>query len=787
MEQYDTFLKSNPTGVSPETFQAFYRTTLNPFAEIAAGYLNKVNDLTRASPNRSELSRTVHVMLIEYLMLFGQRQQAHLEILKLNTSFPATQFPDVLRLYLLDMIQPKSKQDDTPAGEKVRLRQADELLDSYVAAHGYDIQSKRLLVNWKILTGRAAEALKVLETDPVFKNKNILDKQLLMAALFANNETSKGAEVERQLPQDLWQRQKQIRDVMPLNTNQTTVLNRVIEEGKRRYENGIEQLNRGAVKEAIKDFVGCLEYSKLQLVARDGLKNALTLLAFEDPKEARKISLELLNRKDTPPEPAAYLGAAWAALKLDQFGNDGKGWKDFLEDPNPEKGPTLTAAIDGWTAASTASDAERHMVYAAFWKSANQPDKAWGEAILAMQMCKPSESPERILDFLIQLATEVQDPLHLKDADLFLERLQGKQSESQLLYRLRGMLREAEGKTDEAITNFENLVKIAPMDPWGFPQLTDIYSRTGQKAKAEDALSRWRKADPNSPTMMLETVRQAYLFSTPEEAERKAEDYLKFALDKVDAIVGATFPADLDEQGKLKLSQAEVKKHRDDAVNQLTLEAEILVSRIFHQVKADALAEKWAMKVVSKWPEHTGGLLALVAALVGQEKWDKALAECDAVLKAADPKDGLNISIARSYKAWLLAVKFNKPEEGLKVFNESRINVFSKQELPADRLNADILDLYGDVEEAVAKTQPGVYQMLAKDFDAAVRRFPCDPRMLLHLARAYNGMGQRDDAKKQYNKALALLGIPELALVREDIKQKVKTSAEAELQTLGAQ
>jgi cytochrome c-type biogenesis protein CcmH/NrfG len=79
---------------------------------------------------------------------------------------------------------------------------------------------------------------------------------------------------------------------------------------------------------------------------------------------------------------------------------------------------------------------------------------------------------------------------------------------------------------------------------------------------------------------------------------------------------------------------------------------------------------------------------------------------------------------------------------------------FSRKPIPGDRLPAEVLDTFGEISKSMNK--PEVATEMRDLFQAAVKRYAADPRMYLHLGRAYAGLKDSGKARDMFATAAAL-------------------------------
>src|SRR5450759_621862 len=89
----------------------------------------------------------------------------------------------------------------------------------------------------------------------------------------------------------------------------------------------------------------------------------------------------------------------------------------------------------------------------------------------------------------------------LGDAEPLLRRLTAERADDSGIHLQLGRVLEAEGKKDEAITEFQTVVKLAPADSDAQRELADLYSSAGKNDLAETAYRSLVAAQPKDPEL----------------------------------------------------------------------------------------------------------------------------------------------------------------------------------------------------------------------------------------------------------------------------------------------
>src|SRR5262249_3664282 len=107
--------------------------------------------------------------------------------------------------------------------------------------------------------------------------------------------------------------------------------------------------------------------------------------------------------------------------------------------------------------------------------------------------------------------------------------------------------------------------------------------------------------------------------------------------------------------------------------------------------------------------------------------------------------------LAGNNLAWLLSQERGAQAEALAVLHQVCQGRYSHRPLSGDRPPLDLLDTMGVVLRSARRNEDAV-----KLFREAARRYKEEPRVFLHLARAYAGLQQYQAASENLDRAARL-------------------------------
>ena len=239
----------------------------------------------------------------------------------------------------------------------------------------------------------------------------------------------------------------------------------------------------------------------------------------------------------------------------------------------------------------------------------------------------------------------------------------------------------------------------------------------GQLAAAQSWTAKWRQKQPDNSVMILESVRQDIVAGRTEEALTKSDQYI---IEQVE--LAKKGPASGAEDEKAK--QARIK-----AVREL---AQVAVAQTWQNAGKPAEAEQWVNECLKEDPKYMDARLLRTFIAIDRKDWQTVRDVNEDILK-----DDKNNQVAKSNLAWVLAVHFDQPAEGLKIVRSMLVGPFSGKEIPVESLTADFLNIVGEVYEQALrkKVEQDLQPKMLQIFDLASKRYQSDPRMFLYFRR----------------------------------------------------
>jgi Flp pilus assembly protein TadD len=141
----------------------------------------------------------------------------------------------------------------------------------------------------------------------------------------------------------------------------------------------------------------------------------------------------------------------------------------------------------------------------------------------------------------------------LGDAEPLLRKLAGERADDSGIHLQLGRVLEAEGKKDEAITEFQTVVKLAPADSDAQRELADLYSSAGKNDLAETAYRALVANQPKDPELHRGLGRALLLQKKFPEAEQEFLAALRLKRDWPEVYVDLAFAANENKNYELTI------------------------------------------------------------------------------------------------------------------------------------------------------------------------------------------------------------------------------------------
>jgi Tfp pilus assembly protein PilF len=719
-----------------------------------------VAQLIEQLPQGSPLQRAARQLQVSYLASIGRIADAENALASLKRDFPES-IP-VLRQEIA-LILRKNPKD---ASDRV-----DALIQDFLKNFPQETNARFLWAEWLINTRREGQAVAYLE-DPAnfpFGQTDPRVNALRAVAYSRLGEREKAVEAAQLLPADPNAEALKIR----LAATSLEEMQKQVREEMTRYESNavltymnaqLAFLKRNYV-EAAQGFFQALEFTRVKGAARQGVLNALLSLALENPEKALELSTEMLQ--DHPGEPELLLGYAFACLQLDRVG-DPRQKSDRPKD--------MSTALDQMEQAFIVNRNDRlsgPLAKARMWMWAGRPDLARNEVKRALAV-EPKN--DRALLLGARLAVESADAVDIGVGLEYLKLLKEKEGFPAEVFLLEGRLLDRDGKLVEAIRSYETYVDREPMQSAGYHSLVTALIRASQYERAQAWVQRWQARLPLDPLPGGAMVRILVATGKTAEARQMVSEFLARYEQAVKERLASlkpegAMPAEEFEKQKEKILLAQMDQAR------FALAGGLLPGGLYEE------AEALIREVLRRQPESVEANLALgdlyVARLQAQPDSPQRNAWLQQAKRAyetvyADHKGHL---VAGNNLAWLLVKFEGDAETALRYLQEVRTGRHSKQPIAPERLPAELLDTFGEVYKALDK--PDLYPEMRAMFEAARVRYPNDPRMYLHLANAYAGLGDKAKARSLYAAAISLASQPQRTTLKPETLAEVIRQAKA--------
>ncbi len=691
-------------------------------AELIQGNLQGAREQLAKLRPPSPADRAARLVYANLLLLLGQRKDAENAINSLATDYPDS--IDVLRARCLLLAAPQKPDSREPDPDGVAA--ADTLIRKFMKDYPADKAARLFYAEWLVQTRRAERAVEYLRDPAQFAPDDPAAQRLLGFALLRLGQREAAQKVLAGLPRDpnldliliqtaitREQGEKHLQDALKRYENQ----------GRFRVYEAMLRLQEGKFEEAVRGFASAIEFTEVRNAARSGLVLALISYVMSQPEKGRQLALQMVQ--EMPDEANLYLVAADAALLAEEVGDPSDRW---------EAVKTMYAALNKWEEIVSKQGTPRAEIGYTKAKAhyyAGYPERARREALNALAQ-KEDHGPTLLL--LAEL--HLEPPAELERTREFLERARKAIPTDARLPYLEARVHQATGQWAQAAAIYQKLVQENPNDPTPRPLLIAALETAGQRDAALQQAREWLAQMPDNAAAARETIRLLALTGNKAEAVQLADRFVSQQMAAAKKRLGEQQPP---------LPPAEQERQLDAARNELLL----LVATAFHKGNAPEEALVRLREVTGRDPNHLGALLLLGEIALAAQRWDEAIAAYNAVLKS-QPRH----FVAGNNLAWILAEKLQQPDRALLIVQEIWKGRGGVKPVAPERLPAEFLDTIGVIYKKLNRTD--LFAEMRTIFEAAVRRYPADPRMYLYLADAQAGLGERSKALENYDMAFRL-------------------------------
>lgn len=720
----------------------------NRTREAIRGYEKAVNELLAGRlKNLGPANRQARLAYAAYEARTGRRDEAEARLGGLAQDYKDSL--DVLRARTTMLITPR---DSTATGiDKNGVSKADLLIKQFLEVYKDNTAAKLYWAEWLVRTDRPTEAINYLGDPKVFPEGGDAVNRIRVTALYQAGRADEARQVLSQLAPDPVVDALLIRAAASREAGDKRVreaLGRYENQGFFRVYEGITQLGDKKYPEAIQTFASAIELTQVRPVARAGLQQAMAAYALVDPPKARETALKLAEVM--PNEPTIYLGAADAALAMEDIGTPADNWVQKK---------TMYAAVNKWREVARAelkiSDEDANLVKARARLVAGDLAGARTEA---MGNRKPDGSFTHFPTLLFLAELALAPPADTATArERYETALRLTPNDPRLPY-LDALIKQTDGKWTEAAEVYARLVALAPRNPTPYARLLHAQEKANKPEDALKTARAWYAATPDDARAAVALIRQLALAKALDEAKKTADEFVNRRKEAAEKAAG---------KGLAPTAKAAVEK----TVEEARLSALLATATGFSAGKAYDEAKARANQVLKARPDADRAEVLLGEIAIAEEKWDEALAIYRKMLDR-NPRH----FIAGNNLAWILAEKKNDAAGALKVVDEIRKASAGGPPVGAERLPAAFLDTIGAVYVKAKRSDR--YEAMRRDFEAAVQRYPADPRMLLYLGQAYQFLGEGARAAASFQQAIALAN-GRSSLTAEENKEVIKAVEKA--------
>lgn len=671
--------------------------------------------------------RSARLGLANYLISTYRPDQAEVVLAALARDYPDS--IEVLRSRLGLATAAKSPSAGPAPLNSVQIQAADKAIQDYLKVNQTSKQAKVLWAEWLRRTNRPHEAIKFLRDPANFPGgRDEAVEKLLASALIQVGEREEA---------------KQVLAILG-NTDIDVVVAGGFDHAKQQLQdamaktqnNGMLRVYAAAIKLREKDYEGAargfasaLDFVQARQPARTGLLRAIVAYSQTNAEKSRTLALTLSD--ELPDEPMLPLGAAAAALALEDLGTPNDSWV---------RSKSMGAALNEYDRLASKAGIARTEICstkADLWLIAAKPEVASQEARRALQT-DPKHLPSLLLLSNLALASGVKEEI-AKVAGYVATMKEVAPDDTRVIM--------TEVRSQEALDDLTGAVRTIritlaknPKFPPGYPVLVALLDRQNDMAGAIDALKEWKNVFPQDPNLVVESIRILTKAGKSPEAKGVADQFV------AERMAEAKKAADeIRVEGPMAATRA---RQKEELVRNAEAQANGLAASGFLRGKDYAEAESRLLKVLKAVPDSDPAILMLGDVYIAQSVWDKALVEYRKVL-AKTPQH----FIAGNNVAWILATHKNDAAGALKVVEDVRRGKDSKP-IAAELLPAPFLDTIGSVYGRLNK--PEKFVEMKDIFEAAIKKHPLDARMYMYLGEAQAALGDKSKATGNFDSAVRL-------------------------------
>jgi lipopolysaccharide biosynthesis regulator YciM len=716
------------------------------------------------SLGKSPFARAARHLLVSYYTATDRPTMAKAELDNLRKEYPGSL--QVLKQEVELLAKPiKGTLAQAP---KASIDQADKRIQEFITAHPSNDAARLYWVQWLATTNRMAQAAAYLEDSANFTAaaNNPQLKQVLAVLQLNLGGQDRVKQIAADLPAgQIADRIAVLASSVDGQEKLADALSRYENNGFFRCYNASLAFSKGDYVAAARGYSQALEYTQVKDTARMGLGNSLLALAQTEPQKARELAGLLL--RDYPREPHVLLAFAYACMLLDDLGDPQKPTSQIEDMISALNAMEQIAIQEGETGPAGA------LVKAQFWLGAGRPDRARGEVLRALAK---SPKHEGALLLAARLYLESQEPGAQVTGQKFLDTLRTVSPNSLQAGLLQARYHEAAGRTAEAVRTYEAVIEQHPTASAAYSGLVALLEKQGEMAKATQIVAQWCGKVPEDLNSAAAHVRQLALAGKLADAEQAATQGVEMQLRVAN-----------DRLASSRGTAAEQQEQRQRTLDGARMAAQLGMAGAFTQAKAYDLAIAWVDRVLKVQPDSIPASLLVGNIYMDRVRTEQAPAQRKALAQKAHDAYARVYTLQRGHAvagnniAWLLATELNDADKALVIAREVRTHQLSKRLRAGDELPVELLDTFGAITKNL--TKPDVYPEMTDLFEKALKRYSSDPRLYLHLGRAYAGQKNKTKANEYFANAITVSKTKSTLPAAE--RQTIIQEAEQEQKKLG--
>ncbi len=659
--------------------------------------------------------------MVNYLAQTGRRDVAEARLAELARDYPSN--IEILRTRTTLMAVSPTDGSINPNG----VAAADLLIKKFINEFPGDKAARLYYAEWLVKTKRAEQAVEFLKDPATFPGgRDLAVNRALAAAMVRAGQREEAEKILSQLPIDAG-----LDAVLVQAAATREASDRQIRDALGRYENqglfrlydAAMRLSEGKFEEAIRKYASATEFTQFGKAAKQGIQRALFAYAEADPVRAREEAIRLAG--EIPDEPGIVLAAAYAAMIMDEIGSLEDKW---------EQTKTMYACLSKWETLalkSGLSKPDTTLTRAQFRYLIGDIDGAKREIAASV-----AQFPQHLASLFTPCDMTLVAPADPTRArELYNLALKEDPNNRRLPY-LDARIKEVSGDWAGAVAVYEGLTGGVLKDATPYIRLIAALSTQNKNDEALKWARAWNAAMPEDPRTTSELIRLLATTGNKPEAMKVADDcVLKQVAETRKRLSEATTAP----------TPAQVEKMVDEARAQALL----LGASSFTMAKMYDEAESRLAEVRKTFPTADRPILMLGDIATAKKDWPKAEGYYRELIK----QNNQNF-IAANNLAWILAEIKNDPNAALALVEEVRKGKNGTRPISPERFPVDFLDTLGVIYTKLNRSDRLPEMRIT--FEAAVKRYPNDPRMFLYLAQSQAGLGEKFKALENLDSAIRL-------------------------------